>query len=63
MTRETIVHPKGGEGCVIEATLAVVNKTILVTAEDEYLDKLIIKHLGGAAPILGRVKIEVQRIE
>jgi len=63
MTRETIVHPKGGEGCEIYATLSAVNKTILVTDEGEHLDKLIIKHLGGAAPILGRVKIEVQRIE
>jgi len=59
----TQVFPKDGEGVEIYATLGIVNNTILVTDEGEYLDRIIIRNLANGLPVVGRVKITVERID
>ncbi len=61
--RSTQVFNRGNGGCDIYTNLLVVNKTILVTQDGEPLDQIIIRNLADGLPIVGRVKITVERIE
>ena len=59
----TQIFPKDGQGVDIYTTLSIVNGTILVAQNGEPLDTSIIRNLADGLPIVGRVKITVERID